>query len=696
MIVHLILNAHIDPVWLWPWQAGLDEALATCRSACDRLDQHPDVVFSRGEAWIYQQVERLDPALFARIRKHVEAGRWEIVGGWWIQPDCNLPSGFGFERQIELGKRYFIDTFGTFPRIAYNVDSFGHAATLPGYMRAFGQDSYIMMRPREHEMKLLARLFRWRGYEGGPEVTVFRIAAGYMHRNGPINPDHFRAALTELPAGIEHTMCFVGVGDHGGGPTEEQIASCREQVNSIPGCELVFSSPARFFKAISANLDSLPLVTGELQMHAMGCYTVHRPIKLGVRRAEHLLRQAEIMNPPGVNLDEAWKHVCFNHFHDTLGGTCLPSAYPQVEAQLSAALATADEAIHFELRRRLVALPDALLQRVILHNASDDAFEGYAEIEPWLEWHAWQPEWRLIDEDGSAIPFQNVQPEALLNNVSRLLFKTSVPAGQQRIVRIEKNGYAAPAAQVSAGDDAILTQEGIVCGPDSLDFPDAPSLPLPQLVLIADTSDTWGHGIDRFTGDCMATAQWEKPQVIDHGPLMASMTRSGRIGESRLHSEWRVYAGEQFVELRLDVHWLEKHRVLKMTLPFPAAFQTRIDGIPGGSLQRANDGRELPLRDWMLLSSGNAQLGIVCPEVYGADATPERVRFTLLRSPIMAHHDPHPGTAARSVISDQGTHTFRFRFFRGNAVDREILEHHGLMLQRPLVTAELTRGMPPH
>ena len=93
--VHLIFNAHIDPVWLWPWQAGLDAVLATCRSACNRLDAHPDLVFTKGDAWAFEQVERVDAALFERIRKHVDAGRWAIVGGWWIQPDCTLPSAEG-------------------------------------------------------------------------------------------------------------------------------------------------------------------------------------------------------------------------------------------------------------------------------------------------------------------------------------------------------------------------------------------------------------------------------------------------------------------------------------------------------------------------------------------------------------------------------------------------------------------------
>jgi alpha-mannosidase len=178
--VHIVLNAHLDPVWMWPWQAGLDEALATCRSACDRLDAHPEAIFTRNEAWIYKQIERTDPALFERIRAHVKAGRWEIVGGWWLQPDCNLPSGWGMQKQIDLGKQYFLDRFGIFPDVGYNVDSFGHSAALPGLMRAAGQKHYVMMRPDPHECSEVPRhLFRWRGYEGGPEVTAFRLGAAY-------------------------------------------------------------------------------------------------------------------------------------------------------------------------------------------------------------------------------------------------------------------------------------------------------------------------------------------------------------------------------------------------------------------------------------------------------------------------------------------------------------------------------------
>lgn len=704
--VHLIFNAHLDPIWLWPWQAGLDEALATCRSACDRLDAHPDLTFSRGEAWVYSQVERLDPDLFARVRGHVESGRWEAVGGWWIQPDCNAPSGWGLEKQIALGKAYFEETFGLFPRVAYNVDSFGHAATLPALMRAAGQDCYVMMRPQEHERALPARLFRWRGYEGGPEVTTFRIAGGYNSDPRGNLRGHVQNALRELPEGIQDTLCFVGLGDHGGGPTETLIGWCRELQDALRAegsdCRLLFSTPSRFFQAVADQIPTLPLVTGELQFHAVGCYSVHRTVKRGVRRGEHRLRQAETFEPSALapedmgKLEDAWKRVCFHQFHDTLGGTCLPSAYAQVEADLGGAWAAADEVLQYGLRRRLNALPDDAHQRMVFGNASDAVWDGWTEFEPWLDWKAWRPDTTLRDESGAPIPYQTLPSEALVGigaggRPTRLLLRLSVPPGALRVVTIHE-GAAPPPAPDRAGvspDGALANDAGVSCGPDG-----PAALPGLGLELIEDRTDTWSHGTDRYGDRPVALAEWDAPLALEQGPLMASLLRTGRIGDSLLHAEWRVYAGEPFAELTLDVDWRASSQVLKLTLPLLHSPADRTDGILGGRLVRPNTGAESPLRDWTLFHGGPGDgLGVVCPDVFALDATPARAGFTLLRAVPLAFHDPYAGPFARAVLSDQGPHTFRFRFFPGGA-DAERLEAHGLMLQRPLLAADLTRGMP--
>lgn len=697
--VHLIANAHLDPIWLWPWQAGLDEALCTCRTMCDLLDKYPDFIFTAGEAWRYHQIEQVDAPLFERICKHARTGRWAMVGGWWIQPDCNFPSGFGFEKQIEVGKRYFLDRFGSFPEVAYNVDSFGHAATLPGYMHAAGQRYYVMMRPQEHEMQLPARFFRWRGFVNGPEIVTFRIAGAYC-TGETFDAWHINRALQDLPAGFTDTMCFIGVGDHGGGATVRMLDWIRENAEKIDGCCLVLSSPARFFQAIAKQAKKLPLVTGELQYHAIGCYSVQRGIKSRVRRTEHRLRQAELVadSSQQPRLEEAWQRLAFNHFHDILGGTSVASAYEQQYDYLGGAAAAADEILQHTLRRRLSALPDNSSQRLVLLNASDLPYDGYVEFEPWLRGGRWHYGQGLVDEKGRAVPYQQLHPEQANNWGGRMLFRASLKPGQLTALRLDSSAKNAAKPGVTATFDQLTATDGpdLIFGTaNGISFPSLLWLALPRLDLIADGTDNWSHAVDRYPDGPITSPVWDAPFALDNGPLMAALQQTGRVGDSTLRAEWRVYAGEPFVELRLAVNWRERDRLLKLVLPLDGNASTRRDGIPGASLERPTDGREYPMRDWTLARQGKTAVAVVSPDIYALDMTPTRVRFTLLRSPLLTHHDPNLGMVSRFTVADQGPHEFRLRFYAGAALKPEYLDQQAAMLHRPLVCADLTRGMPP-
>lgn len=743
--IHLILNAHIDPVWLWPWQAGLDVVLNTARSVCGLLERHDDVIFTSGEAWKYAQIQRLDPPLFARIRALVDAGRWELVGGWWIQPDCNQPSGWGLQRQIALGKAYFEKTFGRFPRIGYNVDTFGHAATLPRLMRAAGQDAYVMMRPGEHEKILPARLFRWRGYqEDSPdqELLAFRIAGGYGTFGDP-SPWHLQRCLYDLPDGIEHTMCFMGLGDHGGGPNEQLLAWIRRHADDLPDAKVIFSSPRRFFAAIADQRDLLPEVVGELQHHAVGCYSVQRSVKAKVRQAEHLLRQAEVLlsdplspeavagHPQGGSdaqpgqrshqaseigheaVANAWRDVCFHHFHDTLGGTCIPSAYAQVEAQLGRAMAIADEQLQLAFRQQVVMLEESALSRFVVCNASDRPFAGYLLQDVWPDLSRWPVACKLLDASGNVIPHQLLQAEAAVPDrlMTRLAWRMALAPGETQVVRVQplitrprprrpqvhyrrSQGHQLW-VQTSAGHFGIsLGASGGLQLADNL-------FEIPYLELIDDPTDTWSHDIDRYPEGPSLAAHWDNPLIADQGPLLGALLQRGRIGQSLTFAEWRVYGGESFVELLLRIDWRETHKILKLTWPASTGpLLTRVDGIPGGFLRRDMDGAERPLRDLTLLQPSETPqdtilVGMVCPDVFALDATPQRVRLTLLRSPLMAHHHPHPANQSpRALFADRGEHLFRFRFFAGSTLTPELLENHAWMLMRPPLVAETTAGMP--
>ena len=700
MAIHVIFNAHLDPIWMWPWTSGLDEAIATCRSACDRLDAHPELFFTQGEAWTFQMVERADTALFARIRKHIEAGRWEVVNGWWTQPDCNHPTVDGLHRQITTGLAYVKDRFGLMPRCGFNPDSFGHCAILPEILLAHGQDRYVFMRPQEHELQLPSRLFTWRSRPGGQGVTAFRIADTYGNGTGygKVWVDGIARATRSLPAATRHTMAFLGIGNHGGGPTEGLVRWIEEHRDIIPDAHLEFSTVSRFFDAIAADKVELPEVAGELQFHAIGCYTAVRDIKIGTHQAEHALARAETVATPAAQpaLDRAWEAVSSHQFHDTLGGSGAPDVYRFAFNQLGGAAALAEETLVYAVRRQLQALPDDALPRVVLANPGRDEFQGWCEATVYHE-NEWRRPWRVLAPDGAEVPYQVVHPGVSTDpswvwGLRRVLLHARIPAGGLLPLRLDIATAPGAAVQRVRAEATRVTNDtgaGVELTPWGAKLSrGGKAVADLALHLIPDASDTWTHGRDRYTDGPVTTPAWSAPQTLFTGPLMAALVQEGSIGDSRLRAEWRVYAGEMAVDLLLEVNWRERQKLLKLVLPLGNE-ESRIDGTPGMPLSRPNDGRERPLQDYTAF----AQLGVVCPDCFALDATPPRARFTLLRAPLMAHHDPGLDFHLYGSVADQGVHTFRFRF-RLAATPPAALGAEACQWHRPPLVAEFTRGMP--
>jgi alpha-mannosidase len=688
--VHMIGNAHLDPVWLWPWQAGLDEVFATAHTMCNLLDDYPDAVFTAGEAWRYDCIAKLEPKLLDRIRGHVDAARWDLVGGWWIQPDCNFPSGFALREQIRTGKEVFLARFGHFPEVAYNVDSFGHDVALPRLLREAGQKYYVMMRPNRWERSLPARLFRWKSCADGPAVLTFRIADCYSIRMAALEDGSaIRNALDALPNGIRHTMCFYGVGDHGGGPTVEMIEWIRNNRDRFDGARLEFSSPQRFFAAVSEQAELCPEVVGELQRHAVGCYSVVRDIKTRVRAAEHRLDQAQRLEPE-ADLKESWRTVAFNQFHDILGGTCLPSANQQQINQLGGVLALGDKICQFHLRKRLIELPDDPRQRIVLFNPNEAPFDGYVECEPWVHPEQWKPGCCLLDAAGNSLPYQPVLPEQVNKGQAfRLLFRARLAAGELTTVRLDP--MPASTDQPLAEDtDRAVNAEGYGFSLERIPIVHLAGIALNvSLVIDEDPTDNWSHNIDRFAEIQPKTPAWDWPKVLENGPLLAARIQRGTYGRSEYSWEWRAYRNSEFVEMILRMHWCEKRRLAKLVVHLPDRPVDRLDGTMDGHLLRINDGCERPMRDW----TRTATTAILSPDAYALDATPERIRLTLVRSPILTQHDPAEIRFDRAVYADQGTHVFRFRFY-GKDTATETLDREALHLHRPIMTADWTRGMP--
>lgn len=355
--LYMIGNAHLDPVWLWNWQEGFQEVKATFRSALDRMKEDKDFVFTCSSAAFYEWVEKNNPAMFAEIRKRVEEGRWELAGGWWIQPDCNIPSGEAFVRQGLYGQRYFLEKFGKMAVTGYNVDSFGHNGNLPQILKKSGMDNYVFMRPMPLEKGLPGRIFWWKSMDGS-KVMTYRIPYEYCSWGKDLEKYTDRLKC-ELEDGEDELMMFYGVGNHGGGPTKENIRSIHELNGREDMPVMEMETTENFFRQVKNNGKEYPEFIGDLQHHASGCYSVLSRVKRENRRAEDKLVEAEGWSsiakavegqPYPEDFKKAWKGVLFNQFHDILAGTSIPSAYEDASYLFGQAMAVGQESLNYAIQ----------------------------------------------------------------------------------------------------------------------------------------------------------------------------------------------------------------------------------------------------------------------------------------------------------------------------------------------------------
>ena len=335
--LHLICNAHLDPVWQWEWEEGAAEALSTYRIAADFCEEYDSFVFCHNEALLYQWVEEYDPGLFRRIQDLVKRGKWHIMGGWHLQPDCNMPSGEALVRQILSGREYFLEKFGVIPTVAANVDSFGHSRGLVQIMVRSGYDSYLFHRPGSGDrfMKFPKDEFRWVGYDGS-EVVGIRMHYGYNSAKGDAMRK-IRAVLEDYPDENDLYVCLWGIGNHGGGPSKKDLDDIAAfmQEQQMEGNLVLHSTPEAYVEELRRTKD-LPAIDTSLNPWAPGCYTSQIRIKQKYRQAENVYFLTEIMCThahrqglmayPGEELAQAMYDIITVQFHDILPGSSIQPA----------------------------------------------------------------------------------------------------------------------------------------------------------------------------------------------------------------------------------------------------------------------------------------------------------------------------------------------------------------------------------
>lgn len=712
--LHMIGNAHIDPVWLWRWQEGVAEAIGTCWAAIDRLEESDAFVFTKGEAQVYAWIEDLDPSLFARIRHFVAEGRWVIVNGWWVQPDCNIPSGESVIRQALYGRRYFRSRFGVEVTVGYNVDSFGHAGTLPMLLRHTGFSRYVFSRPAEDEMHLPRELFLWASPDGS-EVAAFRIQGAYntSKRNMQLPekvPLHYG-----LSAAAGHSfMLFYGVGNHGGAPTRENLRQIDARIAA--GEPLTYSDPDHFFDA--AVTPGLPRVEGELQFHAVGCYAAASRLKQLNRRAEAALEQAETAAAlamrsagapyPRAAFEAMWRRLLFNQFHDTLGGTSLHSACDDSALELGAVVADAEVTLNAAVRRLAAGIApsdDPTAGTFVVMNFNAEPYDGLIEAEPWVDKDVSSPR-SLLDDRGAVVPLQHVDPHGKTPGLQRLAFRGRIPAFGYRVYRFatDPEGVVSP-GMIFGRAAGRLTFETpgwrLRIDPETGAIAELFSAALGgpvfagpghRALIVEDGTDTWGHGTHRFAliGADLAL---ESVTLIDEGPLRTTLQVVSARGATRMATVIVLPADPDLpVELRVDLDWQEKGRLMRLAYPLEGrGFEYE---VPAGWQGRSDSGHEVPGLRWVRVETAGGAVGIANDAKYSYAALDGTLYLTAVRSPVFAHHDPvalPEGAFLRHM--DLGPQSFTLRFLADQALGRRRVQALADALTKPpLVTTHVARG----
>ena len=298
-VFHLLPNAHLDPVWLWDWREGLSEGLTTITTVLDLLDEYPELTFIRGEAAIYQHIQKTSPKVFDRILKQIEAGRWDVVGGTHVQPDSNLSSTETLCRHFESALSWFDKEIGARPRIGWQADSFGHPAGWPNILRSFGMEGFTFTRPQRTQFPMESPAFWWDCDYGDRLLCYRQHWKWYCSERGNMPKVLDRTLAGAQAQSYRNVGVLMGLGNHGGGPTRRHLADVLEWGKSHPEVELRYSTLHGFFDELRAEIDgpigaSVPSLRGEFGYCLRGCYSSVQKFKSLFRTAETGVVTAEI------------------------------------------------------------------------------------------------------------------------------------------------------------------------------------------------------------------------------------------------------------------------------------------------------------------------------------------------------------------------------------------------------------------
>jgi alpha-mannosidase len=710
--IRLTGNSHIDAAWLWPWTETVHVVHDTFSTALQLMNEYPQYTYTQSAAAYSEWMCEKYPAICGEIQDRVKEGRWEMVGGMWVEPDLNMPDGESLVRQLLIGKRYFKDKFGADVRIGWNPDSFGYNWQLPQIYKRSGIDYFVTQKMDWNDTNHLPfKLFWWESPDGSKVLTYFP----HDYDLG-IEPEALAkdvAQARQRNPGLPEMMHLYGIGDHGGGPTRAMLDSgvrwtdpkmvypktffgiAQGFFSDVEGKLDSEHSPVWNYKSIAkgwtqlpappAGLVSIPTWDDELYFeYHRGVMTSQANHKRNMRESEVWMLDAEKYSSlawlsgrayPTDTLNEAWKKVLFNQFHDLAAGSGIGVIYKEAQRDYDMVRFTSGEASSAALAEISARVdtrsPAGTVPALIFNPLAWDRTDV-------VEFSVQMPNntkegVSVTDGQNHAVASQVLSMDAASNTVHLLVEPKSVPSLGYSLLRVAA-GRRDASSDLSAHDltlensalrvvvdpktgcitslyDKRSKFESIAaggCGNELIAFADNPK-----------QYDAWNIDSD-FEKSFTRLDSADSVTMAEHGPLRATIRVVRTWQKSKFVQDITLYAGLDRVDVVNDIDWHETHILLKAAFPLAASSDHATYEIPYGSIERPTTRNnsweaakfEVPALRWADLGNAAHGFSLINDSKYGYDAIGNVLRISLLRSPTWPDPD-----------ADRGHHHFVYALY---------------------------------
>ncbi len=697
--INYLGHAHLDMAWLWPISDTWNAAERTFTSALSLQKDCPDLIFGHSSPALYDWLERNRPELFQQIQQQVQAGKWEIIAGLWVEPEFNTVSGESIVRQVLYGQRYTEEKFGVKSAIAWLPDSFGFCWQLPQILKQGGIDYFVTQKLRWNDSTQFPHeIFQWQAPDGSQIFSFMSPPIGESIE--PVKLAQY-ACQWETQTQQQSTFWLPGVGDHGGGPTRDMLEIAQRWQASPVFPELQSTSALTYLQQLEQSVNTadqpLPIWNDELYLEFhRGCYTSHADQKWFNRRCEDWLYEAELYATiaylltdtpyPAAELEQTWKNVLFNQFHDILPGSAIPEVFADANQMWHKAQTTA-----LEIRDRALA---TIAHQINLSNPPQPDAVPVVIFNPcnWTRSHIVEltvpadipiNHWQVLDQNNEPL---TTQPSHTAQTL--LVQIPDVPSIGYRVLWLvrSQSSLAPPAPHAPPAPSTTTYQLQnhhlhITIDPttgdisqifDKLNQRHVLSGNGNQLQAFQDKGQYWdAWNIDPdYQSHPLPPSQLIDIHWLEQGDLRQIIRVVRRIGQSDFQQDYILEADSPILKIATQVNWQERHVLVKAAFPLAIASDSATYEIPYGAIARptrpttpAEKAKwEVPALRWADISTPinddaanhNSHYGISLLNdcKYGYDSQPDCIRLTLLR-----------GSEWPDPQADLGEHRFTYALY---------------------------------